>query len=254
VSHPLAAPLGEHLERLERAVAGLAPAKDTLEDGSAHAVAVREALSDHAVNLLAARTWERTALPADTDTALVTAAEDCGTFTVATDADRADPATGTSVSGVQQRAVHALEALVRPDVYDGLAVLVRRLAGPRPDDRLREPWLRLDDGLAGLEATRHEWAGQDLQIVAAGCQVLVDRFGRLLVTAALIDAARAATVPSHGQPPSLLAERPVTAARRYTWNHLRLPAPEAAVEIHLLRTRDLLETVAAWGTPAGEGR
>ncbi len=82
----------------------------------------------------------------------------------------------------------------------------------------------------------HEWVGADPATVAAAGWVLVDRMGRLLIAAALVaEAARGG--------PAAATELLVNAARRYAWNHLRGPAPEAATATHVQRSADLMRAV-----------
>ena len=64
--------------------------------------------------------------------------------------------------------------------------------------------------------------------MAAAGWVLVDRMGRLLIASALVaEAAKGG--------PAAETELLVNAARRYAWNHLRGPAPEAATATHVQR-------------------
>jgi hypothetical protein len=66
--------------------------------------------------------------------------------------------------------------------------------------------------------------------------VLVDRMGRLLIAASLVaEAARGG--------PAATTELLVNAARRYAWNYLRGPAPEAATATHVRRSADLIRAI-----------
>jgi hypothetical protein len=78
---------------------------------------------------------------------------------------------------------------------------------------------------------------------AAGGWVLVDRIGRLALAAALLSSARAL--------PAAQAELCVNAARRYAWNHLRQPPPEAATARHLRRTAELVDWIANTAARSG---
>jgi hypothetical protein len=97
-------------------------------------------------------------------------------------------------------------------------------------------WQIVDEALKTLDTTRHEWVDADPATVAAAGWVLVDRMGRLPIAAALVaQAAKGGQVAT--------TERLVNAARRYAWNHLRGPAPEAATLTHVQRSEDLLRAV-----------
>ena len=99
----------------------------------------------------------------------------------------------------------------------------------------------VDDALGALDRTRHEWVGADPATVAAAGWVLVDRMGRLLIAAALV--AQSASAASAQD-----AELLVNAARRYAWNHLRRPAPEAATPTHVQRSADLVHAFLTPGS------
>jgi hypothetical protein len=94
----------------------------------------------------------------------------------------------------------------------------------------------VQDALRTLNTTRHEWVGADPSTVAAAGWVLVDRTGRLLIAAAMVaEAAKGG--------PAATTELLVNAARRYAWNHLRRPAPEAATATHVRRSAELVRAV-----------
>ncbi|MBD0714546.1 hypothetical protein BU196_11050 [Streptomyces sp. CBMA370] len=105
-----------------------------------------------------------------------------------------------------------------------------------PAGRAAAAWEIAESALSGLGTTRDEWVGADPAHTAAGGWVLVDRVGRLALGAALLSAA-----PAY---PAEQAETCVNAARRYTWNHLRQPPPEAATAVHVRRTADLVDWIA----------
>ena len=130
----------------------------------------------------------------------------------------------------------ALVLLTHAGHFDSVVDRSRELLGTAPEGRLSMAWRIVDDALKTLETTRHEWVDADPATVAAAGWVLVDRMGRLLIAAALVaEAARGG--------PAAATELLVNAARRYAWNHLRGPAPEAATPTHVQRSADLLRAV-----------
>ena len=147
------------------------------------------------------------------------AAACCASYVVAAD----DAASGLHDGAVDRFALteEALVLLTHAEHFDSVVDRSRELLGAAPEGRLSMAWQIVDDALKTLETTRHEWVDADPATVAAAGWVLVDRMGRLLIAAALVaEAARGG--------PAAATELLVNAARRYAWNHLRGPAPEAA--------------------------
>ncbi|MEU4467424.1 hypothetical protein AB0G20_27705 [Streptomyces sp. NPDC024017] len=141
------------------------------------------------------------------------------------------------------RAAALITALASAEVYDAVCAGLRAVLGDCPAGRAAAAWEIADTALSGLGATREEWVDADPAYTAAGGWVLVDRIGRLALAAALL-----ASAPDL---PTAQAEICVNAARRYTWNHLRQPPPEAATALHLRRTVELVNWIA--GTAARSG-
>jgi hypothetical protein len=126
--------------------------------------------------------------------------------------------------------------LTLPEHFDAVVDRAKELLGATPEGRLSAAWQIVNDGLQTLNTTRHEWVGADPATVAAAGWVLVDRIGRLLIAAALV-----AQAAKGG--PAATTELLVNAARRYAWNHLRRPAPEAATATHVQRSADLIRAI-----------
>ncbi|MGZ8813944.1 MAG: branched-chain amino acid transaminase [Mycobacterium sp.] len=201
------------------------------DDNSPAAVARREDAADRAVDLIATRAWQ--ALPVASHGPAQSAAGRCASFAVTID---------TALSGLHDATERfdltaaALVLLTQAEHFDAVVDRARELLGAAPEGRLSMAWQIVDDALKTLDTTRHEWVDADPATVAAAGWVLVDRMGRLLITAALVaEAARG------GQ--AAATELTVNAARRYAWNHLRGPAPEAATATHVHRSADLLRAV-----------
>lgn len=233
-SEPVAAPTTDSMAVLEDGVARLADAA-LFDDHGPAAVARREETADRAVDLIAARAWH--ALPGSSHGLAEIAAERCVGYVVASDAD---------LVGLQDApsdrfalTADALVALTHAEHFDAVVDRSRELLGTTPEGRLSMAWQIVDDGLNTLNTTRHEWVGADPATVAAAGWVLVDRMGRLLIAAALVaEAARGGPVAT--------TELLVNAARRYAWNHLRRPAPEAATATHVQRSAGLVRAVLPW--------
>jgi branched-chain amino acid aminotransferase len=232
-SEPAAAMVTDSMVILEDRVTRLAAEAATLfADDSPAAVARREEASDRAVDLIAARAWR--ALPGASHGPAQTAAARCVAYVVAAD---------TALAGVHDappdRFAHTEEALVLltlAEHFDAVVNRSRELLGATPEGRLSMAWQIVDDGLQTLNTTRHEWVGADPATIAAAGWVLVDRLGRLLIAAALVaEAAKGG--------PAAATELLVNAARRYAWNHLRFPAPEAPTATHVRRSADLIRAV-----------
>ncbi|GGT16641.1 hypothetical protein GCM10010271_19410 [Streptomyces kurssanovii] len=230
---------------LESAAAGLPRIPgDRPED-----VSSAEEVCDRLIDLAAARAWLRTAgatAPEGVDdTGEVM--HGCVCWVVREDVVRTrsgSASTGGVRDGLPVGAAHALvtrlvTALADPARYDEVCARTRTSLGPRPEGRAAAAWDVADRALRGLGTTRDEWAGADPAHTAAGGWVLVDRVGRLQLACALLTEAR--TCPPEDAPDL------VNAARRYTWNWLRQPPPEAATEIHVRRTAELV----AWIRRAG---
>ncbi|WP_329375870.1 hypothetical protein OG625_00690 [Streptomyces sp. NBC_01351] len=239
--------------RLEAAAADLPP----VLDGRPGHVSLGEEVCDRLIDLAAARAWLRvtgTASPEgadDTDDVM----HGCVRWTVQEDVvrTRADAmgAEGTppvregqSVDSAHRLVTRLIASLADAAHYDAVCARLRTALGPRPDGRAAAAWDITDEALLGLGATRDEWVGADPAFTAAGGWVLVDRIGRLQLAAALL--AEAAGLPGEE---GLLC---VNAARRYTWNWLRQPPPEAATEIHVRRTAELVGWIGS-ATPAVQG-
>jgi branched-chain amino acid aminotransferase len=232
-SEPAAAPTTDTMAILEEGVAGLAAeAAQLFDDHSPAAVARREEAADRAVDLIAARAWH--ALPGSSHGPAEIAGERCVGYVVASDAQLAGRQDGKSDPFALT--ADALVALTHAEHFDSVVDRSRELLGAAPEGRLSMAWQLVDDGLNTLNTTRHEWVGADPATVAAAGWVLVDRMGRLLIAAALV--AQAAR-----RGPIATTELLVNAARRYAWNHLRRPAPEAATATHVQRSADLVRAV-----------
>jgi hypothetical protein len=195
------------------------------------------------IDLAAAGAWLRTTGCAADDVDEVL--HGCVHWTVEKDVIGTRAETGSLAAGPvrQQRTVYdahrqvtaLITALADPACYDEVRARLRRVLGRRPQTRAAAAWDIADQALNGLAAVRDEWVGADPACTAAGGWVLVDRIGRLhLIAALLADIA--------GRPPQ---DRPhiVNAARRYAWNWLRLPPPEAATQSHLRRTAELMDWI-----------
>jgi branched-chain amino acid aminotransferase len=225
------APVTDSIATLEEAVTSQAAAAAAFDDDSPAAVARREEAADRAVDLIAVRAWQ--ALPAASHGPAQAAAGRCISYTVAAD---------TAVSGLHDAGERfalteaALVLLTRAEHFDAIVDRTRDLLGAAPEGRLSMAWQIVDEALKTLDTTRHEWVDADPTTVAAAGWVLVDRMGRLLIAAALV-----AQAAKGGQ--VVTTERLVNAARRYGWNHLRGPAPEAATPTHVQRSEDLLRAV-----------
>ncbi|MFC0452832.1 hypothetical protein [Rhodococcus jostii] len=228
---------------LEEAVTGLIGATEVFEQSSPWGIARREEVADRVVDVMAARAWHD--IPQMAHGRARRAAARCVTYSLAADTARVD---GSDDARADRGAltVHALELLTRPEHFDAVTDRTRELLGAAPQGRLLAAWQMVDDALAGVRTTRHEWVGADPAIVAAAGWVLVDRLSRLLIASALV--ARAATSVQSGT--SGQSETPgqpdllVNAARRYAWNHLRRPAPEAATPAHVQRSAELVRAFA----------
>ncbi|MGV9861532.1 hypothetical protein [Rhodococcus koreensis] len=222
---------------LDGAVSGFASATDPL-DGSAWANARREEIADRVVDVMAARAWH--ALPEPTHGRARRVARRCIAYSLAADTARAD-GSGTARADCWVLTTHALELLTIREHFDAAAQRSRELLGVAPEGRLLAAWQMVDDALGALSTTRHEWVGADPATVAAAGWVLVDRMSRLLTAAALVAQSAAAESSPAGD---LL----VNAARRYAWNHLRGPAPEAATPTHVQRSAGLVDAFLTPGT------
>jgi branched-chain amino acid aminotransferase len=220
------AALEEHVTRQAAEAAAL------LDDDSPAAVARREEAADRAVDLIAARAWQ--ALPTASHGPAQIAAERCASYVVAADTALSGPHDATADRFDLTEV--ALVLLTRAGHFDSVVDRTRELLGATTEGRLSMAWQIVDDALKSLDTTRHEWVDADPATVAAAGWVLVDRMGRLLIAAALVaEAAKGG--------PAVATERTVNAARRYAWNHLRGPAPEAATPTHVQRSADLLRAV-----------
>ena len=216
----------------ERVNTQTAEAARLFDDNRPAAVARREEAADRAVDLIAARAWH--ALPESSHGPAQIAAACCASYVAAAD----DAASGLHDGAVDRFALtgEALVLLTHAGHFDSVVDRSRELLGTAPEGRLSMAWRIVDDALKTLETTRHEWVDADPATVAAAGWVLVDRMGRLLIAAALVaEAARGG--------PAAATELLVNAARRYAWNHLRGPAPEAATPTHVQRSADLLRAV-----------
>ncbi|MCQ4120631.1 hypothetical protein [Rhodococcus tibetensis] len=222
---------------LEDIVAGLASGADQFDD-SPFAVARREETADRVVTVLGARAWH--ALPEASHGRARRAARRAVAYSLAADAALAG-GHATARSDCWTLTVHALELLTVAAHFDAVTDRTRELLGSPPEGRLLAAWQMVNDGLAVLGTTRHEWVGADPAIVAAAGGVLVDRLSRVLIAAALVAQAATATLPSP------TTELLVNAARRYAWNHVRGPAPEAATPTHVHRSADLVRAFATRG-------
>ncbi|WP_172651782.1 hypothetical protein [Rhodococcus opacus] len=226
----------EGLGILEGAVTGFASAAHLL-DGSAWANARREEIADRVVDVIAVRAWH--ALPQLSHGRARRVARRCIAYSLAADTVRAD-GSGTARADCWTLTTHALELLTIREHFDAAAHRSRELLGVAPRGRLLAAWQMVDDALGALGTTRHEWVGADPATVAAAGWVLVDRMSRLLMAAALVAQSAAASAGD--------AELLVNAARRYAWNHLRRPAPEAATPTHVQRSADLVHAFLTPGS------
>ena len=226
----------EGLGILEGAVTGFASAADLL-DGSAWANARREEIADRVVDVIAVRAWH--ALPQLSHGRARRVSRRCIAYSLAADTVRAD-GSGTARADCWTLTTHALELLTIREHFDAAAHRPRELLGVAPRGRLLAAWQMADDALGALGTTRHEWVGADPATVAAAGWVLVDRMSRLLMAAALVAQSAAASAGD--------AELLVNAARRYAWNHLRRPAPEAATPTHVQRSADLVHAFLTPGS------
>ncbi|ANS31019.1 hypothetical protein [Rhodococcus opacus] len=226
----------EGLGILEGAVTGFASAADLL-DGSAWANARREEIADRVVDVIAVRAWH--VLPQLSHGRARRVARRCIAYSLAADTVRAD-GSGTARADCWTLTTHALELLTIREHFDAAAHRSRELLGVAPRGRLLAAWQMVDDALGALGTTRHEWVGADPATVAAAGWVLVDRMSRLLMAAALVAQSAAASAGD--------AELLVNAARRYAWNHLRRPAPEAATPTHVQRSADLVHAFLTPGS------
>lgn len=239
---PESAQAADPLAALKDGVARLAGSAATLfDDATPAGVALREEAADRAVDLMAAQAWH--ALPAATHGQARQAATRCMTYVVGADT----AATGDPWPHRFALAAEALTLLTDAHHFDAIVARSRELLGTSPEGRLAAAWQMVDDALRALDTTRHEWVGADPATVAAAGWVLVDRMGRLLAAAALVaracrgGPAGSTTWPSGSRPTTGLL---VNAARRYAWNHLRRPAPEAASATHVQRSADLVASIA----------
>ncbi|WP_431981510.1 hypothetical protein [Streptomyces qinglanensis] len=247
----------------EDAVARLTSEAVELTGDEPRDVAEHEEAADRVVDLLAVRAWQSFQHRSHGDAQEV--AKRCVAYVVAADTGRSEalqfaPTARDVRTG--RRELHrltgeALLLLTLPEHFDAATDRVRALLGTAPEGRLAAAWRTADEALRTLGATRHQWVGADPGVVAAAGWVLVDRVGRLLLSAALaaqaaqvaqaVQAARVAQLAqavqaSAGTRPD--AEPLVDAARRYTWNHLRGPAPEAVASAHMACSRQLVAALA----------
>ncbi|MDV7353540.1 hypothetical protein R4282_11040 [Rhodococcus oxybenzonivorans] len=228
---------GGGLGILEGLVADFVSGTDQ-SDNVPTAVARREEVADRVVTVLGARAWH--ALPEASHGRARRAARRAVAYSLAADVASAGGPTGAR-SDCWVLTVHALELLTVAAHFDAVTDRTRELLGPAPEGRLLAAWQMVNDGLAVVATTRHEWVGADPATVAAAGWVLVDRMSRLLIAAALIAQARSTVLPV----PTV--ELLVNAARRYAWNHVRGPAPEAATATHVHRSADLVRAFATRG-------
>ncbi|MEU3920218.1 hypothetical protein [Streptomyces sp. NPDC029004] len=239
--------------RLEAAAADLPP----VPDGRPGHVSLGEEVCDRLIDLAAARAWLRVTGPASRDGADDTddVMHGCVRWAVQEDVVRsrsdamAAEATppvreGQSVDSAHRLVTHLITSLADAAYYDEVCARLRTALGPRPDGRAAAAWDIADEALRGLGATRDEWVDADPAFTAAGGWVLVDRIGRLQLAAALL--AEAAALPGEEGPLC------TNATRRYAWNWLRQPPPEAATDIHVQRTGELVGWIRSAG-PAGQG-
>ncbi len=230
-----AAPAADSMAMLEDGVARLTDSAATLfDDDNPAAVARREEAADRVVDLIAARVWH--ALRDSSHGSALKATKRSVAYVIAADAAVVCGPDSTRLDTFALTA-DALEILTVPEHFDACVDRARKLLGTTPEGRLCAAWQMVNDGLQTLNTTRHEWVGADPATVAAAGWVLVDRIGRLLIAAALV--ARAARGGSIATTETL-----VNAARRYAWNHLRRPAPEAATAIHVQRSADLIRAIS----------
>lgn len=237
-------PIGRERPGVQAAAAQLETAAASLplvSDGRPGHVSLGEEVCDRLIDLAAVRAWLRVTeavSPEDTDDVM----HGCVRWTVQEDVVRtrtdAMEATGTppvreghSVDSAHRLITCLITFLADAARYDEVCARLRTALGPCPDGRAAAAWHIADEALRGLGATRDEWAGADPAFTAAGGCVLVDRIGRLQLAAALLT--EAARLPVEE---GLLC---INVARRYTWNWLRQPPPEAATEIHVQRTGEL---------------
>ncbi|MFG2764791.1 MULTISPECIES: hypothetical protein [Streptomyces] len=244
---------GEALGTSERAAARLAAATAGLPPLRAGQESLNEEICDRLIDLAAAhaavaRTADdggRDAAARSVDACVCRAVEDDVVRTLSRTGTRLDG--GPSLEDAHREVTRIVTRLAEPAHYDAVCALLRTGLGDRPDGRAAGAWDIADEALRGLVSARAEWAGADPACTAAGGWVVVDRVARVRLTAALLAQARALGGDD--------AEHLVNAARRYAWNWLRLPPPEAATAVHVRRTGEL----AAWigvlaaGGPATEG-
>ncbi|MFI2115244.1 hypothetical protein ACH489_12330 [Streptomyces rubiginosohelvolus] len=245
---------GEALGTSERAAARLAAATAGLPPLRAGQESLNEEICDRLIDLAAAhaavaRTADdgggRDAAARSVDACVCRAVEDDVVRTLSRTGTRLDG--GPSLEDAHREVTRIVTRLAEPAHYDAVCALLRTGLGERPDGRAAGAWDIADEALRGLVSARAEWAGADPACTAAGGWVVVDRVARVRLTAALLAQARALGGDD--------AEHLVNAARRYAWNWLRLPPPEAATAVHVRRTGEL----AAWigvlaaGGPATEG-
>ncbi|MDN3292655.1 hypothetical protein QWM81_01065 [Streptomyces ficellus] len=226
---------------LEEAAAGL----PRVPDSHPGHVSLGEEVCDRLLDLAAARAWLRVTAAASPD-ATDDVMHGCVRWAVQEDVvrTRADAmgAEGTQpvreghpVDSAHQLVTRLITSLADAAYYDKVCARLRTVLGRRPDGRAAAAWDIADEALRGLGATRGEWVGGDPAFTAAGGWVLVDRIGRLQLAAALLS--EVANLP---EAEGLLC---INAARRYTWNWLRQPPPEAATEIHVRRTGELVRWI-----------
>ncbi|MDJ0383062.1 hypothetical protein [Streptomyces sp. G-G2] len=265
-------PVGEELRHVRSAVARLETAALAFPGpvgGPTRRTSLDEEVCDRLIDLAAARAWLRTAgarapqgADARTANAAAESAEDASSTYSADDGDDIDEVmagcvrwavqedvvrarsafgpgvTGTAVrEGLPAEAAHRLvtvlvAAFADPVYYDGMTGRLRAALGPRPGGRAAAAWDLAEEALRGLGATRDEWVGADPAFAAAGGWVLVERIGRLQLATALL-----AEVATYEDAEHVL--QCVNAVRRYTWNWLRRPPPEAATGTHVRRTGEL---------------
>ncbi|MER5729826.1 hypothetical protein ABT084_16045 [Streptomyces sp. NPDC002138] len=256
-------PIGEELRLARAAVAQLETA--ALAFPAPHGVppgrtSLDEEVCDRLIDLAAARAWLRAAgarAPQDADD-IDEAMRGCVRWAVQEDVVRARAdfgrgATATAVrEGLATEAGHRLvtvlvAAFADGAYYDAMTGRLRAALGPRPGGRAAAAWDIAEEALRGLGLTRDEWVGADPAVTVAGGWVLIERIARIQLAAALL-----AEAGTHADPEEALLC--VNAARRHTWNRLRLPPPEAATEIHVRRTGELTAWLRAAPPAAEPGR
>ncbi|MFI5983606.1 hypothetical protein ACIBEA_22340 [Streptomyces sp. NPDC051555] len=246
--------VGEAVARLEVA-AGALP--DTAPDAAPRTghTSWGEEVCDRLIDLGAARAWLRVAASAPVLDDVDEMMHACVRWVVGEDVVRTRSRIDTYVAdtvpvreGQSADAAHGLVTSVvtfaaRPEYYDGAVERLRAALGPRPAGRAAAAWDIAEEALGGLGVTRDEWVGADPAVTAAGGWVLVERIGRIQLAAALLAEADAHPEAARGSGPQY-----VNAARRYTWNWLRQPPPEAATEVHVRRTGELTAWLRGAGT------